>query len=304
MNYHHLRYFHAVARLGNMTRAAEKLRVAQSAISLQVRRLEEDLGAPLFERDRKMLVLTEAGRIALEYAETIFRTGEELQDVLKGRPAHRRVLRVGAVSTLSRNFQMALLRPVLARAELVIRTGGLRDLLSQLRAHSLDLVLANQAVPRDEDSPWHSHLLDRQEVCLVSRPVTGRRKLRFPEGLEGARLVLPGLDSNIRAGFDAMLARAGVRPAIAAVADDMPMLRLLAREADALTLVPKVVVRDELLAGDLVERCRIDGLTENFYAITADRRFPNTLAAELLRKPQARTSGSESRAAKKRQARR
>jgi LysR family transcriptional activator of nhaA len=284
MNYHHLRYFHAVARLGNMTRAAARLRVAQSAISLQIRRLEEAIGTPLFERDRKTLVLTEAGRIALEYAETIFRTGDELVDVLKGRPAQRQVLRVGAVSTLSRNFQIAILRPILDHAELIIRTGGLRELLGQLRAHTLDLVLANQAVPRDEETPWHSHLLDRQEVCLVSRPVTGRRKLAFPRGLEGARLVLPGLDSNIRAGFDALLARAGVRPIIAAVADDMPMLRLLAREAEALTLVPRVVVRDELEAGELVERCRIEGLTENFYAITAERRFPNRLAAEIVGK--------------------
>jgi LysR family transcriptional activator of nhaA len=284
MNYHHLRYFHAVARLGNMTKAAARLRVAQSAISLQIRRLEEAIGTPLFERDRKTLVLTEAGRIALEYADTIFRTGDELIDVLKGRPAQRQVLRVGAVSTLSRNFQIAILRPILDHAELIIRTGGLRELLGQLRAHTLDLVLANQAVPRDEETPWHSHLLDRQEVCLVSRPVTGRRKLAFPRGLEGARLVLPGLDSNIRAGFDALLARAGVRPIIAAVADDMPMLRLLAREAEALTLVPRVVVRDELEAGELVERCRIEGLTENFYAITAERRFPNRLAAEIVGK--------------------
>jgi LysR family transcriptional regulator, transcriptional activator of nhaA len=284
MNYHHLRYFHAVARLGNMTKAAARLRVAQSAISLQIRRLEEAIGTPLFERDRKTLVLTEAGRIAVEYADTIFRTGDELVDVLKGRPAQRQVLRVGAVSTLSRNFQIAILRPILDHAELIIRTGGLRELLGQLRAHTLDLVLANQAVPRDEETPWHSHLLDRQEVCLVSRPVAGRRKLAFPRGLEGARLVLPGLDSNIRAGFDALLARAGVRPIIAAVADDMPMLRLLAREADALTLVPRVVVRDELEAGELVERCRIEGLTENFYAITAERRFPNRLAAEIVGK--------------------
>ncbi len=282
MNYHHLRYFHVVARLGNMTRAAARLNVAQSAVSIQIRQLEESLGTPLFERDRKSLVLTEAGRLAMEYADTIFRAGEELVDALRNRPADRRILRVGAVATLSRNFQIALLKPVLAEAEVVIRTGPLRDLLAQLRSHNLDLVLANQAVPRDAETPWHSHLLDEQDVCLVSRPFPGKKKLKFPQDLEGCRVVLPGLDSNVRAGFDAILERAGVRPVIVAEADDMPMLRLLARESEALTLVPRVVVQDELEARELVERCRIPDLTETFYAITPTRRFPNRLVAGLL----------------------
>lgn len=282
LNYNHLRYFHVVARLGNMTRAAAQLNVAQSAISIQIRHLEESLGTPLFEREHKSLVLTEAGRIALEYAGIIFRAGDELQDALRHRPVARQILRVGAVATLSRNFQIGLLQPVLDRAEVVIRTGTLRELLAQLRSHTLDLVLANQAVSRDAETPWHSHLLDEQEVCLVSRPGERPRRLRFPTALEGRRIVLPGLESNVRVAFDALLERAGVRPVVVAEADDMPMLRLLARECEALALVPRVVVRDELEAGELVERCRIPGLMETFYAITPTRRFPNQFVGELL----------------------
>ncbi len=282
MNYHHLRYFYVVARTGNMTKAAAQLRVAQSAVSIQIRQLEESLGVALFERDRKSLVLTEAGRVAMEYAATIFRAGDELVDVLRHRPAARQILRVGAVATLSRNFQIALLKPALHLAELVVRTGTLRELLAQLRTHQLDLVLSNQPVARDAETPWHSHLIDEQEVCLVSKPVKGRKALKFPRDLEGVSLVLPGLDSNIRVGFDAILERAGVRPVVVAEADDMPMLRLLARETDALALVPRVVVRDELKERLLVERCRIPDLMETFYAITATRRFPNRLVGLVL----------------------
>lgn len=282
LNYNHLRYFHVVARLGNMTKAAAHLRVAQSAVSIQIRNLEQSLGVALFEREHKSLVLTEAGRLALEYAGTIFRAGDELQDALRHRPVARQILRVGAVATLSRNFQIGLLRPVLDKAEVVIRTGTLRELLGQLRAHTLDLVLANQAVPRDAETPWHSHLLDEQEVCLVSRPGERPKRLRFPGALEGMRLVLPGLESNVRVAFDARLERAGVRPLVVAEADDMPMLRLLARECRALALVPRVVVRDELESGELVERCRIPDLMETFYAITPARKFPNRLVETLL----------------------
>mgnify|MGYP002151947237 CR=1 FL=1 len=72
VNLHHLRYFWAVASEGNLTRTASRLRVSQSALSSQIRELETQLGLQLFERTGRRLVLTEAGRIALSYAEDIF----------------------------------------------------------------------------------------------------------------------------------------------------------------------------------------------------------------------------------------
>jgi LysR family transcriptional activator of nhaA len=63
------------------------------------------------------------------------------------------------------------------------------------------------------------------------------------------------------------------------------MLRLLARESDGITLVPPIVVRDELDTGILVEHCRVPDLTESFYAIIHERRFPNQLLSELLKEP-------------------
>jgi DNA-binding transcriptional LysR family regulator len=78
LNYHHLVYFWAVAREGHLTRAAQHLRISQSALSAQIRQLETRFGQPLFTRQGRQLVLTEAGRIALAYAETIVGAGHEL----------------------------------------------------------------------------------------------------------------------------------------------------------------------------------------------------------------------------------
>lgn len=80
-------------------------------------------------------------------------------------------------------------------------------------------------------------------------------------------ILLPSLDSEIRIAFDRILELAGVRPIILAEVDDMAMLRLLARDSDGLTLVPPIVVRDELAAGLLVEVRPISNLSERFYAI-------------------------------------
>jgi LysR family transcriptional activator of nhaA len=93
-------------------------------------------------------------------------------------------------------------------------------------------------------------------------------------------VLLPSLDSDIRVAFDRMLEVAGIRPIVLAEVDDMAMLRLLAREREGVTLVPPIVVRDELETGVLVEYCRIPDVTERFYAVTQKRRFPSRLLGE------------------------
>ena len=186
LNYHHLRYFWAIAQEDSLTKAAARLNVAQSALSIQLRHLEEDLGHPLFTRKNRKLVLTEAGHVALKYAQSIFRTGEELIDTLQHGPHKtRQILRVGAVATLSRNFQWEFLKPLRSRRdiEIVLRSGSLRDLTTQLRNHSVDVVLSNQAIRRDAETSLSSHLLNEQAVSLVGRPIKGQRAFRFPRRL-------------------------------------------------------------------------------------------------------------------------
>jgi LysR family transcriptional activator of nhaA len=285
LNYHHLRYFWAIAHEGSLTRAAERLNLSQSALSVQLGKLEQQLGHPLFDRTGKRLILTEAGRIALDYADTVFQAGDELVSTMKGRPVdQRQAFRVGALTTLSRNFQLEFLSPLVGRAdvELIIRSGTMRDLLAQLEAHAIDVVLANSAAQHDARSDLRSHLLAQQPVALVRRPSVEPFAFRFPEDLRSQPVLLPSLDSEIRVAFDRILDLAGVRPIIIAEVDDMAMLRLLARDSDGLALVPPIVVRDELAAGLLVEVCPVPNLSETFYAITQKRRFPNPLLAELL----------------------
>src|SRR5678815_4990461 len=89
LNFHHLRYFWAVARKGGVRKAAEELHVSQPSISAQLRSLEESLGEKLFHRSGRNLVLTDAGQVALSYANEIFSTGRELMNAVKQRPGTR-----------------------------------------------------------------------------------------------------------------------------------------------------------------------------------------------------------------------
>lgn len=291
LNYHHLHAFWAVAKEGHLTRAAERLHVSPSALSTQIKLLEDALGQPLFERQaRRALRLTEAGGLALGYADAIFASGTELVSVLReGRQAKAQVLRIGAVATLSRNFQENFLAPLLGRDDvaLVLQSGALEDLLTRLRVHTLDLVLSNRRVQGSTDQPWRSRRIAQQPVSLVGRPGPRGRRFSFPADLAHVPLLLPGRDSDIRAGFDLLCEQLGLRYTLKAEVDDMALLRLLARDAGGVALVPSVVVRDELRSGVLVEHAVVPELFENFYAITVPRRFAPPLLRELLARPEA-----------------
>lgn len=285
LNYHHLRYFRVIAGERSLTKAARKLNLSPPALSVQLRQLEESMGHALFERLPTGLKLTEAGLVALEYAQTIGQAGEELMDVMRhGVGAGRKVLRVGAVATLSRNFQLEFLRPALKRVdvEVVARSGSLAELLVSLQSHEVDVVLSNESARQDAERPWHSHLLADQSVALVGTPKWKAKRLKFPQDFDGVPLVLPSFESNTRDGFERLLASAGVRPLVMAEVDDMAMLRLIAREDDVLALVPPVVVQDEIASGVLVVTHRIAEIRETFYAVTASRHFPNLLVGTLI----------------------
>lgn len=290
LNYHHLHYFWAVAKEGNLTRAAALLHVSQSALSTQIKQLEEQLGQALFERQGRSLVLTEAGQLALGYAESIFTSGAELMALLRdGRRREREVMRIGAVATLSRNFQENFLAPLLTRAdvELVLHSGSLTELLARLRVHTVDIVLSNQRVHSSADEPWRCRRIARQPISLVGPKRPGRRAFRFPEDLASVPLLLPGQGSDIRAGFDLLCDQLGIRYTLRAEVDDMALLRLLARDSGGVALLPTVVVQDELKSGALVEYAVVPDLQESFYAITVQRHFEPPWLKALLKRPEA-----------------
>lgn len=286
LNFKHLRYFHAVAHEGNLTNAARRLNVSQSALSTQIRLLEESIGHDLFERRGRRLELTESGRVTLNYADSLFETADEMIATLSGAGAHtRRHLRVGALSTLSRNFQIRFLAPMVGRDDvhLVVRSGPLNVLVKALEAHELDIVLTNRLPFRDSGTNWNAHLVDQTSVSLIGPDQIEPSKLALRDLLASSRLVLPAKDSGVRADFDLLVDRLGILPNVVAEADDMAMLRLLLRAGAGIGLVPPIVVRDELASGALHDIMTIPGLTESFYAMTQSRRFPHPLVEHMIR---------------------
>lgn len=285
LNFHHLFYFWRVGQLGHLTRAAESLHTSQSALSAQIRQLEERLGRPLFVRRGRRLELTSDGHLVMSYADEIFGMGQEMLGRLQGLSEGVTTLRVGSVATMSRNYQENWIRPALGdpRVKLALESGTLETLLDRLHRHELDVVLSNETVPVTPDRPLHFRSLGSQSVSLVGPSSMWKdRSLRVPLDLDGREIAVPGARHTLRAQFDALCQSAGVKPAVRAEVDDMAMLRLIARDSGWLTLLPEVVVQDELRNGLLVIVGTCTDVQERFYAITAPHRTRLTVLEELL----------------------
>jgi LysR family transcriptional activator of nhaA len=281
LNYRHLRYFREVATEGHLGRTAERLNVSQSALSTQIRQLEDRLGQALFDRVGRTLQLTEVGRIALDYADRIFTAGDDLLAALNQSETSGRPLRVGALSTLSRNFQLQFLRPLLNApgGNFVLKSGNTRTLLAELETLALDVVLTTE-VPPSGDIAFAAQKITEQPVGAHGRPERMKHKT-LAQLLEHEPLILP-TESVIRAGFENLVAKLGIQTHIAASVDDMAMVRLLAREGTGVAIAPAVVLADEIASGAIATAPFDLEIAEPFYAVTLPRAYPHPSLQVLL----------------------
>ena len=292
LNYHHLYYFWRVATLGNLTEAARQLHVSQSALSAQIRALEDSMETQLFERSGRRLILTASGQRVLGYANDIFSRGEELESLLRhGIEPEYQQLRIGMLSTMSRNFIEGFIAPLIEQPNVrfSLHARGMANLLNGLSNHQFDLILTNTNVVADgSEQLWQSQLLARQPLAIVGPPAQ-QPNGDFPHGYAGKRWVLPAAQTELRAAFDGFCSRWQYEPNVLAEADDMAMLRLLARDSGALTVLPTVVVKDEIAQGTLQAFMTLPNVYENFYAVTVKRQFVPPVLTRLLAQQAANT---------------
>lgn len=283
LNFKHLHYFASVARAGGVIRAAERLHLTPQTLSGQITQFEERLGVALFERVGRRLELTEAGRLALSYAEEIFQTGAELEDLLKNGAEERFItFRVGIADVVPKFVAHRLLAPVLALPDpvrLVCEEDRLDRLLGELALHRLDMVLADRPMPSGTDIKGYSHPLGETGVAFVAAPaLAARLKGGFPACLDRAPLLLPGRDSALHGALPRWLERQGLRVHVVGEFHDSALMKAFGEAGAGVFPVPAASVPD-VGAHYKVECLGVtDDIRERFFLISAERRLTHPAA--------------------------
>ncbi len=278
LNYHHLLYFWTVAREGGVTRAGEALQLSHPTISGQIRHLERSLGRRLFKKRGRGLELTEDGRLVYRYAEEIFQLGQELLAAVKGRPTGQpQRLVVGAADVVPKLVVRMLLEPLLRSADklrLVCREDKTERLLAALASFDLDVVFTDTPLSPSTPVRAYNHLLGESEIGWFAVPdLAARLRRGFPRSLEGAPILAPTDNTQLRRTIDQWLDRLGIRARIVAEFEDSALLKAFGQ--DALGAFPAPLAIERMLRRQFdVERVgRSEGVKERYFAISAERRL-------------------------------
>jgi LysR family transcriptional activator of nhaA len=278
LNYHHLLYFWTVAREGTIAKASEVLLLAQPTISEQVRSLEESVGVKLFRKQGRNLVLTDAGRVAFQYADEIFARGREMSDVLRGRTAGRAArFTLGIADVVPKLIAYRLILPALKLPDpirLVCREGRPDKLLSQLAIHEVDLVISDS--PLDPSIRIHafSHLLGQSGLSFFAHPRLARRfRARFPKCLDGMPFLMPADNTDLRRSLEHWLDAQGVRPVVAGEFEDSALASVFSEAAVGAFATPTPTEAQVKKQYGLTLLGRTRDIVESFYAISLDRRI-------------------------------
>lgn len=276
LNYHHLRYFLAVAAEGGIKAASDALHVSPPTLSAQVRALEDFLGTPLFAREGKRLIPTDAGLVVRRYAERIFGLGDEMVEVVRrGAPVGPQTVHLGIGDAVPKLLVSSLL--IRARREMpdlrvVVREGLPGELYPALAAHQIDLVLANEPPPAAMKSTLFSRRAGRFGVSFVAAPALAK-KFRPRRGLDGFPVLVPTRESPLRRELDRWWADEGIRPDIRAEFDDAAAMCEMAADGAGAAPLPDPMLKPAAKRYGLRTLPLRTGIHEELFVVTAERQF-------------------------------
>lgn len=286
INYHHLYYFKTIAEFQSVSKAAEKLRLGQPTLSAQLKQLETALGVELFQRINKKLVLTEHGKIALNYAQNIFQLGSEMYEVLhdKIRP-QKEHLCIGSLDSIPKQITFQIVKAVLKHTpcQITLLEGNSDELLRELGAHKVDILISNH-LPRGSEAKGLRHtVFSKKPVSFYGAPKFKHLKKNFPESISGKPVIFPTFHSKLRYDLDHWGQTYNIEYDVVVESQDIAVKKLMAVEG--LGLIPSAShgVMTQTERGELVEIGKLSGVIEELYLVYANRRIENPVAQHLIK---------------------
>jgi LysR family transcriptional activator of nhaA len=286
VNYHHLYYFMTIAELGSVSKASEKLLLGQPTLSAQLKIFEDTLGVPLFTRQHKKLILTEQGKLALDYARNIFKLGGEMYEAIHDRlkPA-KMSLSLGALDSIPKSVMLKIAKDAYDYANCSIHfvEGKFDELMYELKSHRLDIVVSSFLPVSESSQGFYHRTILNNPVGIYGTQEFLPLKRKFPHSLENQPFVLPTYDGQLRYAIDNWLQSNEIEVDLIAETQDYALKKIMA--LDSLALIPSSVYAVKSLVGQkkLYQIGIVPNVFEDVYLISSRRKIENPLASFLMK---------------------
>ena len=292
LNYKHLYYFREVATNGSIARASESLHLTPQTISGQLSLLEESLGTELFQRSGRNLELTEAGQVALNYADEIFQLGAALETAMQHHPKGGvRLFRVGVADVVPKSIAYRLLEPAMSLnmpVRIVCTEGKLTDLLAELAVHRMELVIADSPMPPSINVRCFNHELGSSGISFfASASVRAGLQGEFPQCLNNAPLLIPSVGTAVRNKLRQWFLEQQIYPEIVGEFDDSALMKAFGQAGSGIFVAPtalEATLLQESTGMTLLGRA--DTIIERFFAISVERRITHPAVMAITKHAQ------------------
>lgn len=285
INYHHLFYFKTIAEEGSVSKAAEKLRLGQPTLSSQLKQLEESLDTKLFDRRHKKLIITEQGKVALDYAKSIFQKGSEMYEVLQGNESSLKPhLRVGTLDSVAKQITMKFVKSSMdaGPCQITLSEGSPEQMLELLLLHKIDVYITNASPTGLNTRDLYIKRIKKEKVAFFASAKFKKLKKNFPESINHQNLVLPTYDSKLREDIDHWAKQHKLQLDILVESQDIGMKKLLAVEGFGIMAAAKHTVENQVKAKALYEIGSLNDVYEELYLVTAKRQRPNKVLKSAI----------------------
>ncbi|WP_055683343.1 LysR family transcriptional regulator [Jannaschia rubra] len=287
LEFRHLRTIRAISECGGLARAADRLNITQSALSHQVKNLEDQIGVELFVRRSRPMTLSAAGQRLLRLAEQVLPQVEAVEQDFAG-------IKTGKTGRLHIAIEchacFEWLFPVLEQfrrawpdVDVDIRPGLQFQALPALQKEEIDLVVSSdpEKLPGVEFAP----LFDYEPVFLASasHPLAARDHIEAQD-FAGETLITYPVDRARLDVFSQLLTPAGVEPAAIRQVELTAVILLLVASNRGVSVLPDWVVREVRYNADYVTRpLTAGGLTRRLYAAVRETDAARPFMAHVLR---------------------
>lgn len=241
--------FLRVAELQSFSKAAAELEYSQSAVTVQVKQLEEELGVQLFERIGKRVTMTDKGQRFIPYAKKLIRSAQEAKNSIRSEEEICGVLRIGTIDSLSTNVFPAIMEEYHRRypmVSLVMRTGDTFGLQEMLKQNQVDLVYTLNNKLYDTELV---HAYDKEEamqfICPVRHPLAGRTDVALTE-LAEEQFVLTEQGQAYRYELEKLLSAVKREIKVTLEVGNTDLIRALVARGMGISLLPYYAVQEAL----------------------------------------------------------
>ncbi len=286
LNYHHLIYFREIANEGSISKASEKLLIGQPALSAQLKQLEDQLEIELFERKNRKLILTDAGKVALKYANEIGQLGQELLQVIADKSySNKMPFKLGALDSVPKQIVWEIAQKARGYGDCFVSIveGDQEELTTELLSRNIDCFISNYSGDISKDKNMNSKSFVKAPVSIYGSKQFLACKNNFPKSLNGMPMILPTHHSKLRHDLDYFFDSKKIKILSELETQDTALMKIFAAQGAGLAALPDVAALDQVQNGTLYKIGTLPNIKEEYWIISSKRTIDNPIASKLMK---------------------